>query len=232
MNKAVNTPDSFIEFKNFILDADKIRDEEKRTRFLIGKGDLIKGSLESLKKKEDWVHFGIVLKVLSSEALKSPVPFLEVFQSETLCAALEDNEPVIEEAVAEFNFKRAEALKTLAESGEHAEKYTDRHRFVEAAIRLVWERCDSRNKWMHEKPSARKAYNFIAECYLVRARLALPKGSTIPEKKLEALSKAMLWAKEASGENDELKAEILLEIDRWDGNYQKTQDQGATGEFS
>ncbi len=223
MNKAVNTPDSFLKFRDFILDADKIRDEEKRNRFLVGKGELIKESLESLQKKEDWIHFGILLKVLSSEALHSPVPFLEVFQSETLCAALEDNEAVIKGAVAEFNFERAEALKILAETGEHAEKYTDRHRFVEAAIKLVWEQCDSGDKWTHEKPAARDAYNFIAECYLVRARLALPKGSTIPEKKLEALAKAMRWAKEASGENDALKAEILLEIDRWDKNYQKSE---------
>jgi len=82
---------------------------------------------------------------------------------------------------------------------------------------------DASDKWPYEKTvmDKKEACSFIADCYLLRSKLALPKGSKIPEKKVEALLKAWEWAKQYEG-TDDLKIEIALELDRWDKNRPKS----------
>jgi hypothetical protein len=73
--------------------------------------------------------------------------------------------------------------------------------------------------WPYCYPNFNEACRFIAKCYLLRSRLALPKGSDIPEKKIEAINLAWEWAKKIHDNPlDRLKTEIALERSRWNKN--------------
>jgi len=211
--------DLFEEFKkNIIQKADTILDLEKKAKFFKNHEKFISKILESLQNN-DWIHLGTVLKVMAQESLQAPVPMFGLQPSEKLCTGLKVNEDAIIESMAEFNLWRAKKLQQIAMQKKYAGKYIDRHRLLESAIRLTWEQFDSDESWHHTGISETEACDFIAQCYLFRSRLALAKGSTIPEKKLEALAKAWHWAAEKGyDEMNNLKMKIVLERDRWEKN--------------
>ena len=211
--------DLFEEFKkNIIQKADTILDLEEKAKFFKNHKISISKILESLEKDE-WIHLGTVLKVLAQESLQAPVPVFGLQPSEKLCTGLKVNEDAIIESMAKFNLWRAKKLQQTAMQKKYAGKYINRHRLLESAIRLAWEQFDPNESWHHAVITEKEACDFIAQCYLFRSRLALAKGSTIPEKKLEALAKAWHWAAEKGyDEMNDLKMEIVLERDRWDKN--------------
>ena len=218
-------PDLFDKFEDIIMEVDKKCDIEERTQFLRERKEFNAETLTSLEKADDWIRFGVILKVLSRESENSPVPVFTFRPSQNHCENLKKNSDKIDKAIAELNCKRAEKLLGHARTGK-VRKYTDRHRLVESAITLVWEQFEKRDngqfKWLHiHVKTEKQACNFIAKCYLLRSKLALPKGSSIPEKKLEALDNAWEWAKRGSPETDDLKMEVALQKHRWDPNLGK-----------
>ena len=216
MNQPQRLPDQFERLKKIILEADAVCDSEKRSEFFANKADAINDALIALETA-DSVQLGIMLRVLSRELEESPVSLISLKPSKDVCLSLKENSIEIAEKVAIFNFERAKYLKERAKKGKDIEKYTDRHRLIECAISLVWREFDSDDKWPHTSViSENEACSFIANCYLLRSRLALSKGSDIPEKKLEALTKAWNWAERGSDKMDSLKMRIALEKDRWD----------------
>ncbi|MBL0717013.1 MAG: CHAT domain-containing protein, partial [Desulfosarcina sp.] len=211
--------DMFKEFKkNIIQKADTILDFEEKANFFKIHKSFTKKILESLEK-DDWIHLGTVLKIMAQEAMQAPVPVFGLQPSEKLCKGLKVNEDAIIESIAEFNLWRAKKLQQIAMQKKYAGKYTDRHRLLESAIRLTWEQFDSNESWHHAVITEKEACDFIAQCYLFRSRLALAKGSTIPEKKLEALARAWHWAAEKGYDDmNDLKMKIVLEKDKWEKN--------------
>ncbi|KPA14975.1 TIR protein [Candidatus Magnetomorum sp. HK-1] len=215
-------------FKSIIFDADKIINVEERYRYLEKKRQTIMQAFDALHQVKDWGNIGMMLNIMMTETKDSPVALFSERQSHELCKELEENENNIKRCFIEFNFLRAKELSNNAINEQPGLKYTDRHRFIESAIRLIWDQCDKDNKWLHNDIiSDEIAYQLIAKCYLYRSKLALTKGKSIPEKKLEALSKAMEWAKDDVNEinkknkiND-LIVYILLEQYTWDKHFSK-----------
>ncbi len=225
--------DRFDRFREIIFCADTLCDPGDRSVFIKHKLDLIRDIFSALHRAGSWIYLGVTIRTLARESEKSPVPVMNWRQSKEICEALDANEEFISEELAGFCLERAKRLKEDAEFGEFMIKYTDRHRLVESAIRLVWERFSPGNRWPFPAVlSEKNVYRFIAECYLLRSRLAFPKGAAIPEKKIEALDKAWEWAniepgrQDRSGENgphdmDETRIGILLERERWDETLPK-----------
>ena len=215
----MNGQEPFETFRGIIRESDGICDLDARTGFLNDHEEGIRSALEILKENKDWLHFGLIQRILAQESLNSAIPLFPLYPSEELCRELKENESDISEKLAGFNYERAKELKERARG--QVEKYTDRHRLLESSIRMVWELFDSTNSWPYsegEPASQKEASSFIAGCYLLRSRLALPKGESVPEKKLEALLKAWQWAERGYPEVDDLKIEIALDRDRWDTN--------------
>ncbi|MCP4687389.1 MAG: hypothetical protein GY859_05015, partial [Desulfobacterales bacterium] len=207
------------ELKQMVWEADRLCNENERHRFLQEKRPFIKEALQALEKSGDWGRVGMMLRILAEETEQSPAAPFAIRRSRALCLELERHSTSIEKNLVEFNMARARELRRLARSGERIEKYTDRHRHIENAIRLVWNMCDQNDQWPLEAHCpAGEVYRFIAECYLTRAGFALAKGAGVPAKKLEALDKAMLWAGKTGESMDELKTRILLERAQWDEN--------------
>lgn len=217
----------FEKFKQAVLEADKECLPEKRRKSLEAGVNDFRDAFTALTESREWGNIGMMLRILEEASGSTPVALFPERQSEALCEKLEKHESEINKCFVVFNFERAKALNRHAEekSREIAKKYTDRHRFVENAIRLIWNMFGPDGKWIYEEHiPAEKAYRFIAESYLYRSKLALPKGSGIPEKKLEALTKAEQWANNIEGGDErikDLKLEILLEMGRWDKNISK-----------
>ncbi len=218
--------DFYETFKDFLFAADLETDVREKSKAIRDKKEPFKNVSASLESAEDWIRFGAVQKALMAETIDCPVPFFPFATSREACRRLEMEHDNITRQYAELNIERAENL--LKSSRRRQTNYLDRHRHAENAIRMVYELLDDDDQWRHEgvkwpgrekDPPDRAAYRFIAECYLHRSRLALPKGESIPEKKLEALGNAWSWAEKASDKMDELKAEIVLEQLRWNSNY-------------
>ncbi len=227
--------DMYDRFYNIIREADKKTGPLERTEFLLNRAEKFKDVLAALEKAGDWVRLGAILKVLARESLTAGrIPFASR-PSEKFCEGLKENEEEIQSRAAAFNFTRAENLKTFAQSGKGSVQYTDRHRMIESAISLIVELFDRSSgdyKWPYAGVKTEKeACDFIAECYLFRARLALTKGSQTPAKKLEALTKALEWAERGSREIDELKARIALERETWDKNVPRSRLPGVLEKF-
>ena len=177
--------------------------------------------LEKLKKNSKNIKYLAVIfkawnqidggKVISSFAFKP---------SKTLCSKFKEEQTKIDKELALFNFQRAENLLYIAKN-DNFKKYTDRHRVVEKALGLLINQCDNNDLWQYLSPEPYKAYALIAKCYLFRSRLALPKGSSVPEKKLEALEKAWLWIKRTSySENSNShQTDNKNDIDHWDNKF-------------
>ena len=215
-------PDYLETFRSIIFDADKEANMEKRYAFLedTDTRKKIKQAFDALIQAKDWVNIGMMLKVFAEETKNLPISSFGQYQSHEVCDELDKNKNEIEESYIKFTFLRAQKLKEYAEKGDHTTQYTDRHRFIESAIRLIWNECDSDNNWIHnETIPSNQAYQFIAHCYLYRSFLALKKGVTVPEKKLEALSKALEWVEKSNKQMVDLTMMIILEQSTWDDGF-------------
>jgi CHAT domain-containing protein len=235
-------PDSFKKFKTIIHQIDLRVSQEKRMEILVQNEQILTKSLIDLKESKNWVHLGVMLEVLRQFETNLPVSFFNHLPSPDLCKGLDQNKKCINKEVSSFAFARSEKLYNAAMAGHGIRNYLDRHRFTENAIRLVWDlfpsmpegwpydygkkrRADLRSypsmpeDWPYGYPNFNEACRFIAKCYLLRSRLALPKGSDIPEKKIEAINLAWKWAEIIHGNHlNKLKTEIALERSRWDKN--------------
>jgi len=210
-------PDFYKKFEDIILDADTIVNAEKRSRKIMKEINSFIQTLESLKTAQDWVAFGTVLKVLSKEFSDLPVSVFPFSPDKKKCDNLKQNENEINTNLIKLDYHRAKSLLRYTQSTDSKKtikKYTDKHRLVEKAISLILEHFEN-DKWTYEDPSKKQIYNFLGQCYLFRSKLALAKGSSIPEKKLEALEKAWEFAKNGS---TDLQTSIALEKELWDPN--------------
>lgn len=205
--------------KSKIFAADKEVDEKERNKQFFEMSQSLKKNMKALKQAEDWSKFGVIQKILIAETINNPVSFLVFTPSDEHCKNLEKYTAEINKSWVVLSFERAEELKKAASISQ--QNYLDRHRFIERAIRLILNLLDDKNQWKHEgtPQTGDTAYKFIAECYLLRSRLILPKGSATPERKIEALNNALGWAKMLSKKDDLLNAEIILEKVRWDKNF-------------
>lgn len=222
MKNETRLPDHIKKLEYIILEADTICDLQEQTAFLSGQQQNINESLSALETAGHWEELGCMLNVLKNQFISCPISLFSPQPSLSLCKGLQNSKAEISNKTALLTIKRAKALKKNAEK-PNQKKYTNRHRFIELSIRLIWELFDASDKWPYEKTvmDKKEACSFIADCYLLRSKLALPKGSKIPEKKVEALLKAWKWAKQYK-ETDDLKIEIALELDRWDKNRPKS----------
>lgn len=223
MNTKSSLPDFFEKFKDIVFEADTKNSLEERKKYLDKNGDIFRQGLLALKESKNWVALGVMLKIIEQFDMNSSVSFFETTPSHELCKNFYQHSKQINESLAEITFVRSKKLFEKAKTGQCTKKYLDRHRFIETAIRLVWELfpADASADWPYQKIKKTALCEFIAKCYLLRSRLALPKGSDIPEKKIEAICKAWNWSNDASGETDDLKIEIALEKDRWEKNLSK-----------
>jgi len=222
-----NLPDLHDRFKKLIIESDKICNTEERFRYIMSEGskdDFINKLLKGLEVAENWAELGMSLRVLSKITENIPVPLFTFLPSEKNCKAIETAKAEIDQMIVDFDFKRANRLFEFVrypgkyEKSKHIKKYTDKHRLIEFAMKLVIDHFQTEQTWPWKKPGKKDAASFIARCFLLRSRLALPKGSSIPHKKNEALNKAWDWAQLASKGVNDLKMEIALEKKQWDSN--------------
>ncbi len=191
-------------------------------------------AVKALEKEGQWPLLGMALHFLKELSASDYPYFMGVVPGEAVCEQLEKNCNQIDKRIAKETIARAKNLRTWALDTKKKAPYLMRQRFLEEAIRIVWELCkrepsgeDYRYRWPYEDPwDSTAAFQFVARCYLERGRLVLPKGSSIPEKKLEAFHKAWEWAKRAEQhdsniESAKLLIEIGLERERYDGNFSK-----------
>ena len=220
MNTKSSLPDFFEDFKDIVFETDTKNSMEERKKYLAENEGSFRLGLLALKESKNWVALGAMLKIIEQFDMNSSVSFFETTPSHELCKNFDLHSEQINESLAEITFVRSKQLFEKAKTGKCTKKYLDRHRFIETAIRLVWELfpADTSANWPYQKIQKTNACEFIAKCYLLRSKLALPKGSDIPEKKIEAIQKAWNWLDDAGSEIDDLKIEIALEKDRWEKN--------------
>jgi CHAT domain-containing protein len=223
MNAKSSLPDFFDQFKNIVFIADTKNSLEERKEYLAANGDSFRQELVALKTSENWIDLGVMLKVIEQFDINSSVSFFETAPYPKLCKNLDKHKKLIDENLAEITLARSKKLFEKAKTGESTKKYLDRHRYVETAIRLVWELfpADSTTVWPYTNIKKSDLYKFITKCYLLRSKLALPKGSDIPKKKIEAAQKAWEWINKADSSTDDLMIEIALEKERWEKNISK-----------
>jgi len=210
MNKNTNNYDTF---KSIIFEADKIVDVRKRSQNISAQCVSLYKNPENIIDEKEKIQFGVFLKVLNNETVEYPLLFFSVAQKKSLCNKLHYNQNNIAKELAKFEYERAQKLIDYAKSSQ-IKKYTDRHRLVERAMMCMIPYAQDKEQWIDNEIPTTKLFDFIASCYLLRSRLALQKGSTIPEKKLEAIKKALEWSDKGNDPN--LNIEIVLEKNRWD----------------
>lgn len=224
MNIKSSLLDLFEKFKNIVFEADTKNSMEERKKYLAENRDSFRQGILALKESKEetknLVALGVMLKIIEQSDMNFSVSFFETAPSRKLCKEFDLYSSEIDEKLIEITFVRAGKLFENAKTGKFIKKYLNRHRFIETAIRLVWELfpADTSAKWPYQNIQKADACKFISKCYLLRSRLALPKGSDIPEKKIEAIQKAWDWSKDSGSETDDLKIEIALEKDRWEKN--------------
>ncbi len=203
--------------------------EWRKKRDLASKAtSLLAGVFKAALDRREWSSAGVVLHFLK-ELEQSGGPFFLGFAAEEgICSALEKNRKPIRQEVLHRTIDRAKHLRETAVDSRTKVPYLSRERFLEQAIRMIWGLFEKDLGWPYQGTwSKREACHFIARCYLDRSRLILPKGSSIPQKKLEALQKAEEWAnkKGVANESDieslKLLIEIGLERRRWDPSFSK-----------
>ena len=101
---------------------------------------------------------------------------------------------------------KAENLLKKASSNDTKIPYQFRNQWLEKAIRLIIGLNDplNRDTWKFPALKSKKdIYKLLADCYLKRGLSILPKGKGLsaPEKKLEAMRKALDWAESACTED-------------------------------
>jgi len=240
-------PDLYKRFQSIVFEADTFVEFDGKLTYMKSQQDSINKVLAGLKTVESFDLFGAALKTLAETHSDSPIPLFALYSdvsepSEELCKALEDKKNEIKQEKIKIDFDRANELYNKIRDGlyigytgnKKLRRYTDNHRLLENAIGLMakyFEKDEAGNKkWNHKNPSEERVRWLIARSYLLRSKLALQKGSSVPEKKLEALRKAWIcitgenkdhWKKLVSPETSALKIEIILEQYRWDPDIQK-----------
>ena len=217
--------DLFDKFKNLIVESDKICNMEERLRFIMLEENVkhMDEMFDGLKKSENWIKFGVALRILNKITEDIPIPLFKFLPSKENCQAIKKFKSEIEKEIVFFDFKRANRIfVSVKYNPKNFNKYTDRHRLIESAMKLVMDHFEERQsmpwKWKWDNPTGYHVSCFIARCFLLRSRLALPKGSSIPEKKIEAIKKAWDWADSVYKNINNLKIEIALERHIWDPN--------------
>jgi CHAT domain-containing protein len=207
-------PTEYQKFQNIISEADKKVDEKERSQDLASKcAGLYQKFANCTYDNKQFIQFGVFLRVMNKETVDIPLLFFSVAQDKVLCKKLEDNKLKISNKLARYEYKRAKELLEYADQSKDIKKYTNRHRLVERAMLQMFPYVQGIEKWQIEDIQIAEINDFIAKCYLIRSRLALQKGAAIPEKKLEAIDKALKWSEKGSDKN--LFIEIVLEKDRW-----------------
>ncbi len=94
-----------------------------------------------------------MLKIIEQFDMNSSVSFFDTAPSHELCKNFDLHSNKINESLAEITFVRSKKLFEKAKTGECTKKYLDRHRFIETAIRLVWELfpADASANWPYKK---------------------------------------------------------------------------------
>lgn len=96
--------------------------------------------------------------------------------------------------------------------------HREKRKYLEEAIRVLLEVIPEAET--QKINLLNEIYFTIAKAYLLRSQIFRPKGMTVPEKKKEALKKALEWVKRIDFNNLEeaylLKSEIYLELERID----------------
>lgn len=209
--------------RQYDLSTELAEREKKRTE----SKEKFREAMQASEDEKDWVSTGVALHFLKELSGSGSPLFLGVVPGEEACRKLKANKDEIQKSIVRQTITRAEGLRNEAVFGNNI-PYLCRQRFLEDAIRMVWELCvpvDNDYRWPHDDPwGSKKAFLFIARCYLDRARLVLPKGSSVPEKKLEALKKAWDWAERGKESNSDVESiklliEIGLERERYDDNF-------------
>ena len=110
-------------------------------------------------------------------------------------------------------------LKTVCES--KMERRT-RHHVLETAIHRISALMDKdKEHWPFPEPEEPKVWAFLAQAYFERSRTILPKGADFPQKKVEGLRKARIWAEKIKDGNKNvllLLSQIYLETQRVAGD--------------
>ena len=223
MNIEQPLPDFFSKFKEIVFEIDTKNSLEDKKNYLFKEIDLLRECLVALESSENYIGLGTMLKVMEQFDLNSTITFFNSAPSNALCKKFNENNNEINKNLAKITFARSCKLYENAKIGKKIKKYLDRHRFLETAIRLVWELfpADDNAAWPYSNIEKNILCKFIAKCYLLRSKLALPKGSDIPEKKLEAIQKALDWFEKSDSKIDDLKIEIILEKIRWEKQLSK-----------
>jgi len=202
---------------NLILEVDSKPDLIEGRQLLSQKRHVFEEALKTLKKAHSWSQLGALLCFLHEAYDYSLAPIEMPAREKALCANLDKYSDQIEEECTRINWQRAQGLRKTATDFSKEIKHTSRERLLERAIRLAWSRFSPEGEWPYPAVAAKaEVCEFISRCYLERSKLALPKGSSIPEKKLEALNKAWHWAKKATATLNFCQMEIALERDRWE----------------
>lgn len=182
---------------------------------------LLGGVFKTALDRKEWPLAGASLFFLRELEDSTGPFFLGVPAQEEACSELEKHRDEISRRILDTTIVRGEHLRKAALDTRSEIPYLARERFLEEAIRMILKLFEKNEKdltWPYQKTwSKAEACRFIAGCYLDRSRLALPKGSSVPAKKLEALSKAKEWA-ERSAENEKdiesLKIRIEIGLER------------------
>ena len=153
MNIKSSLPDFFEKFKDIVFETDTKNSMEERKRYLAEKGDSFRQGLLALKESENLVALGVMLKIIEQFDMNSSVSFFETVPSRELCKEFDLHSSKIDEKLMEITFVRAGKLFEKAKTGQCTKKYLDRHRFIETAIRLVWELfpADASADWPYQK---------------------------------------------------------------------------------
>jgi len=214
--------DPYEKAKRIIFNADITISASDRVLNLQQNIDPIRDALSAFQRPGDWHHLSTLLNFLHEEQDYAFLPLETLEKHKEICNALETNRNEINEEYTRLNYERA--IKLLRKSTDPSfkfNKHTDRERLLERAIRLIWGRFSPDYTWPYSSVSRSDACALIAQCYLERSILALPKGSSVPEKKLEALHKAWKWAEKIGDGLNRLMLDILLELYRWDKNLSR-----------
>jgi len=140
---------------------------------------------------------------------------------------IEPKEKVCEKLVNYFQNISVKSEAYLSLAKELIEKYEknksklshrEKRRYLEDAIDVLQKIVQEAEKQRKQLPNKNKIYLTIAKAYLLRSKIYRPKGMTIPERKKEALRKALEWVEKVNfgilTEAYLVKSEIYLELER------------------
>lgn len=179
-----------------------------------------------------WVSLITALRFFNDVAGACPMVEGTAIRTSIECSNLKEIYSKAEEAFVLRIVEKAERLYKKASSDEFI-PYQFRNKWLEKAIRMIMGLNDPSEPLIWKYPqfkSANKIYQLLANCYLKRGLSILPKGKGVsaPEKKLEAMRKALDLAEIAlDDESSDLEIHItrvhaLYELYRMDEREYET----------